>query len=189
MCWPGLWTDIFDNVTAEDWLRSKLQLPERPGPCGPVASTIVVVIAVSLAICIGMCDGMLDTRGKAVWWIVDVVLLGGIIDDVAHKVVNTCSRYFGGRKKWLEDQAAKAEKLGAEDTVRGHFQKVQIEDVAEFFGATWKEQQRNWAAGKLFQGRVQKVEKDQAAEGMSMDEMKELPIPKEQGRPTTRRRG
>jgi hypothetical protein len=77
MCWPGLWADLFDNVTAEDWLRSKFQLSERPSSCDSVASTIVFVIAVSLAICVGMCDGMLDTRGKAVWWIVDVVVLGG----------------------------------------------------------------------------------------------------------------
>jgi hypothetical protein len=189
MCWPGLWADLFDNVTAEDWLRSKFQLSERPGSCDSVASTIVFVIAVSLAICIVMCDGMLDTRGKTVWWIVDVVVLGGIIDDAAYNVVSTYSRYFGGRKKWLEDRAAKAEKLGAEDTVRGHFQKVQIEDVAEFFAAAWKEQKREWAAGKLLQGRVQKMEKDQAVVGMSLDEMKELPMPREQGRPTTRRRG
>jgi hypothetical protein len=85
---------------------------------------------------------MLDTRGKAVWWIVDVVLLGGFIDDVAHKVVNTFSRYFGGRKQWLEYQAAKAEKLGAEDTVQCRFQKVQIEDMEECFAAEWEEQER-----------------------------------------------
>jgi hypothetical protein len=115
MCLVPIWNCLFRDVSAEYRTRMKTRRDTRPGKMTSVAPW---VFGASIAVCIGMRDGMLDTRGMAVWWIVDVIFFWLSIVDVAQDVVHAARWYLGGWKDAVKDEAAKGKKLGAVVSVR-----------------------------------------------------------------------
>jgi hypothetical protein len=139
----------------------KTRRDTRPGKMTSVAPW---VFGAGIAVCIGMCYGMLDTRGMAVWWIVDVIFFWLSIVDVAQDVVHAARWYLGGWKDAVKDEAAKGEKSGAVVSVRvqDHILEM-MEEMKDVEAAASTE-----PSGEVkLQTWFEKMKKDQVAEGVS----------------------
>jgi hypothetical protein len=132
---------------------------------GKMTSVVPWVFGASIAVCIGMCDGMLDTRGMAVWWVVDAIFVWLSIVDVAQDVGHAAVWYLGGWKDAVRDEAAKGEKLGAVVSVRVQDHILQMkEEMNDVEVATDTK-----PSGEVkLQSWFQNVKKNQVAEGVSM---------------------